>query len=223
MHVLVPAKNTSISKSRLAILLSPEERVALTLAMLRDVLTALNKVRAVNTIHLVTDDPVIKRIGQEFGADIIEDTHMGDLNAALNQARDRLHNICAESCMVLAADLPLVTNRDLETLFEQHQYAPSVTIAPARDDGGTNALVMSPIDLLDFEFGPSSFDRHCKQARLKGCEPSIVRNAGLEFDIDRPQDLNRLISITRGSNTAALISELGEPLSMRHQTLGRAS
>lgn len=223
MHVLVPAKNTNISKSRLAILLSPEERVALTLAMLRDVLTALTKVRAVSNVHLVTDDPVIIRIGQEFGTSIIEDTHMGDLNAALSEARRVLQGAGAESCAVLAADLPLVTTADLEALFEEHQNAPSVTIAPACDDGGTNALALSPIDLLDFEFGPSSFDRHCEQARLKECEPNIVRNAGLEFDIDRPQDLNRLISITRGSNTAALISELGEPLSKRHQTVGRAS
>ncbi len=223
MHVLVPAKNTSIAKSRLAILLSPNERAALALAMLRDVLTALSKVKAVHDVHVVTDDAVIRRIGNEFGAHTIEDKHMGDLNAALRQARSQLQRDGALNCAVLAADLPLVTARDLEILFDQHHDAPSVTTAPAHDEGGTNGLVLSPIDIIDFQFGPSSFEHHCEQAKIKNCKLEIVQNAGLEFDIDLPQDLNRLISITRGSNTAALISEMADPLTKRRHVLGRAS
>lgn len=223
MDVLVPAKNTRASKSRLAIVLSPRERVALALAMLKDVLTALSGVRCIRDVHVITDDPVIADIGKNFGAHILQDDHMGDLNAALHQARRHLKRCGVSECAVLAADLPLVSRDDLERLFDKHVQTPAATIAPAYDDGGTNALVMSPLDLLEFEFGPSSFERHCAQARRKECEPEIVRTAGLELDIDWPRDLNRLISITRGSSTASLIADLAHPLTRRQRKFERAS
>ena len=98
-----------------------------------------------------------------------------------------------------------------------------MTIAPAHKETGTNGLILSPLDVLDFQFGLGSFEKHCRAARAKNCELAIFRNAGLEFDIDRPADLQRLISITRGSNTATLLSEMAEPLAKRRDEWGKAS
>jgi 2-phospho-L-lactate guanylyltransferase len=64
-----------------------------------------------------------------------------------------------------------------------------MTIVPSRDGKGTNALAVSPPDLIPFHFGDSSFEPHCAAARALGIEPRVLRLPGLGLDIDTPDDL----------------------------------
>ena len=70
--------------------------------------------------------------------------------------------------------------------------APLVTIAPAEARGGTNALLLRPPDAIDPAFGDASFEAHLRAAAAAGAAVQVVREEALGFDLDTPDDLERL-------------------------------
>ena len=93
--------------------------------------------------------------------------------------------------LTIPADLPLVTPGDIEAVVAAHaQRAPAVTIAPARDRQGSNAVLCSPPDVMPFRFGDNSFYPHLDKVRELGIEPRVVERRGLGLDIDTPDDLS---------------------------------
>ena len=78
----------------------------------------------------------------------------------------------------LPADLPLVTPADIEALLEVHGEAPAVTLAPSRDQRGSNAVACSPPDLLPLRFGDDSFFPICSARGRSGVEPQDRRAPG---------------------------------------------
>src|SRR5215475_9672282 len=83
---VVPVKETSNAKQRLATALSSAQRQQLALAMLEDVLAALAKVRELADILVVTVDPAASAIAAGYGArvssDGARDGHTGAVMAA---------------------------------------------------------------------------------------------------------------------------------------------
>jgi 2-phospho-L-lactate guanylyltransferase len=64
-----------------------------------------------------------------------------------------------------------------------------VVIAPDRRQKGTNALLLAPSDLIEYDFGGESFRRHCERARRAGARLEIVDLPALGLDLDLPDDL----------------------------------
>jgi 2-phospho-L-lactate guanylyltransferase (CobY/MobA/RfbA family) len=64
-----------------------------------------------------------------------------------------------------------------------------VVIAPDRHEKGTNALLISPTGLIEYDFGENSFERHCERARAAGARLEIVNLPALGLDLDVPEDL----------------------------------
>jgi len=62
-------------------------------------------------------------------------------------------------------------------------------IAPDRHEQGTNALLISPSGLIEYDFGENSFQRHCEQAKKSGARLEIVNLPSLGLDLDLPEDL----------------------------------
>jgi 2-phospho-L-lactate guanylyltransferase len=91
--------------------------------------------------------------------------------------------------LVLPADLPLVTRDDVLTLIERAGEPPAVVIAPDRHGTGTNALLISPAGLIEYDFGENSFQHHCQRAREAGARLEIVNLPTLGLDLDLPEDL----------------------------------
>ncbi len=211
MHILVPVKNTAEAKSRLAGLLTPEKRRALTLALLRDVLTALTRSHAVSrsgaAIYVVSDDPLVKRIAHAFSVGIMEDSESGDLNAALTDAARCLGKRRAGALWVIPADLARITQSDIDVLFSKHQARPAVTLAPAAGDEGTNALGMSSSGLINFSFGRESFERHSAAARLTDATLNVIHRPGLAFDLDTVDDLKAFAEMGSTSCAGQLVAD----------------
>jgi 2-phospho-L-lactate/phosphoenolpyruvate guanylyltransferase len=109
--------------------------------------------------------------------------------------------------LTLPGDVPLVTASEIERLIAAHGPAPSFTIAPAHDDLGSNAILMSPPDAVKLRFGEDSFFPHLAAARACGIKPCVVRLSGLAFDIDNPQDLHHFARLGSGTRAGWLIAE----------------
>jgi 2-phospho-L-lactate guanylyltransferase len=186
---MVPVKDLEHAKQRLADVLDAAERRDLFRAMLEDVLSVLARSRNLAGVALVTRDPEATVLASRYGARVLkEDQNRGHTAASSFGAR-RLADEGMAGMVQLPADIPLVTVEDVDVLLRAHGPAPSVTIAPSRDELGSNAVVCSPPDALPFRFGDDSYFPHLERARRLGIEPTVVHRPGLALDVDTPEDL----------------------------------
>ncbi len=189
LWVMVPVKNLQHAKQRLAKVLSGAERHALFRAMLEDVLSALSETRGLAGIVLVTRDPEARALAARYGARVLEEHENRGHTAASNFGARNLASEGVPGMVQLPADIPMVTPEDIDALLKAHGPAPAVTLAPSRDERGSNAVACSPADLLPLRFGNDSYFPHLERARALGIEPAIVRRPGLALDLDTPDDL----------------------------------
>lgn len=195
LWAVMPVKNFDNAKQRLKGALSQDERRALFAVMVEDVLAALRGCDRLAGILIVTRDPEARRLAERFGADVlIEAANVGHTEASMLGAR-RLAAEGAVGMIQIPGDLPALTSKDIAAVLDAHGEAPSITIAPSRDDKGSNAVACSPPDLLPLRFGDDSFFPHCESARKLGIEPAIVRREGLGLDIDTPDDLHAFLKL----------------------------
>jgi 2-phospho-L-lactate guanylyltransferase len=213
---IVPVKLTGGAKQRLSPIASAALRQELALAMLEDVLEAVAGVNGLGGIVLVTVDAQAEALARRYGAATIADgAYDGHTGAVVAGAR---HLIAQgrRTMLTIPSDLPLIAASEIEGLIAAHGRAPAFTIAPAHDDLGSNAILMSPPDAVPLRFGENSFFPHLAAARAAGIEPCVVRVPGIAFDIDNPQDLDHFARLGSKTRAGTLIShhagEIGRKL-----------
>jgi len=206
---VVPVKELDRAKERLAPALPPERRRALMLAMLEDVLTALAATTGLSGLAVVTVDAAACRLAARYGARIIEtgarDGHSGAVAAAA-----RL--LAVEGCsgmLTLPGDIPLVTPAEIAQLLAAHRPAPAFTIAPSRDERGSNAIICSPPDAVPLRFGEDSFFPHLRAAEACGIRPTVLRLPGIALDVDTPEDLAAFAALPSPTRTRAFLAQNG--------------
>ena len=189
MWAVVPVKLFAHAKRRLMPLLSLHERSTLTGAMLRDVLSGLVRAPCLAGVIVVTGERIARIMARAAGAIVMNDGENAGMNAAVAQAARRLADRGVSGMLVIPADVPMITVADVETIVLAHRAAPSVTLVPAGNDGGTNALACSPPLAVSCRFGEDSLREHREAARAGGIAAAVVRLERVGHDIDRPDDL----------------------------------
>jgi 2-phospho-L-lactate guanylyltransferase len=187
--VVMPVKNLEDAKQRLAGVLAPGERRALFRAMLEDVLSALSASNGLAGVAVVTRDREAAALAVRYGARVLEESANRGHTAASSFGAAILADEGVRAMVQLPADIPLATPEDIQALLQTHGSAPAVTLAPSRDERGSNAVVCSPPDVLPLSFGDDSFFPHLDRARSLGLEPRVVHRPGLALDVDTPDDL----------------------------------
>jgi 2-phospho-L-lactate/phosphoenolpyruvate guanylyltransferase len=202
----VPVKEFAGAKQRLSPLLTPGQRQALAVAMLEDVLAALADA-AIAGIMLNTLDPVAGDLARRYGARIITQGARDGHTAAVAAMARILGEEGREAMLALPGDIPRVTSEEIATVIAAHQLSPSVTIVPAHDERGSNAVLCSPPMVMQLRFGDDSFLPHLAAARALGIEPTIVKLPGIGLDIDQPRDLQAFRRATphMATRTAAML------------------
>lgn len=201
LHVLIPLRGSGSGKSRLGEALDAEERETLVLGMLSRTLDVVASWAAARETYVVTEDrrtveclgrarPRVRIVGQPIDA---------GLNFAVRAARDIARQSGATAVLILPADLPLVTVEALDALLEGADAAlaagdgrPVVAIASSDVRGGTNALLLTPVDVIEPQFGEHSLEAHLRAAEAVGASVQVVVDPALGFDLDTPEDLERL-------------------------------
>ncbi len=178
---VVPVKVLDRAKSRLAGVLDAEARIALSLAMLSDVLSALTVVEGLDGVAVISRDARALNLARRTDARVIFEAPDDGLNGALLAAA---HILAAEGCanlLVLPADVPLASPAEISRILTAQGAAPSVTLVPESNGPGTNALACSPPEAIAPCFGEASFARHLDAARARGLQPKVLRLAGISF------------------------------------------
>lgn len=186
---IVPVKPLRRGKSRLAGTLSEDERTDLNRQLLEHTIATLIALKEITHVLVVSRDPAALAIAREQGARTLREDGTPKLNVALTRAAAVAMARSAQGILVVPADLPLLDPEDLEILIEKSRPTPSVVIAPDRHGYGTNALLISPPDLISFSFGDGSFENHCEQTKRLGARLEIVKLPSLALDLDLPEDL----------------------------------
>ena len=186
---VIPVKHLRESKRRLAHLLTPDERADLILSFLDNMLATLNETLGIDRTLVVTGDPVVSTLAGKYGAELLIEFEPAGLNAAVSIGVTRATAQGASAVLILPADLPLISREDVLTLIDHAADPPVVVIAPDRHNTGTNALLISPAGLIEYDFGENSFQRHCQRVEATGARLEIVNIPTLGLDLDLPEDL----------------------------------
>lgn len=189
---ILPIKEFSAAKSRLADAIGLGHRRALAEAMYSDVLTAVRRTAAIDQIIVVTRDTTAAQIAGGHGITVVDDQGQSHSESAAQGVAAAIAQ-GASRVLLVAADCPLLRPRDLEQLLAHSSNSvPRALIVPDRHGTGTNALVLSPPDALTPAFGEGSCERHSKLATEQGATPEVVQVPALALDIDTPEDLLEL-------------------------------
>jgi 2-phospho-L-lactate guanylyltransferase len=204
---LVPVKSLAQAKGRLAALLSQEERRALALAMLEDVLRALQAVPRVDHLAVVSPDADVLARAEKLGAEPLSEPPLcRGVNQALAHASAVLAGRGADALLVVAADLPAALPADFESVLDALPEK-GVAVAPTHDRG-TGAIALRPPDAIPFRFGRRSSVLHKREAVARGLPARVLHLASLSRDVDEPDDLADLLARPAETVTHRLLAQL---------------
>jgi 2-phospho-L-lactate guanylyltransferase len=191
---IVPVNGPAGAKRRLEPLLSWDERAELVAVMLADVLDACRRARTLRDILVVTPDTGLAPPDVDVLPDP-GDGHAAAIALGLAQAP-------ASGALVVMADCPLVTPEGLDRLAAA---ARPLALAPAQD-GGTNALALSPADAIEPAFGVrNGAALLLERARVAGLPAEVVEDERIALDVDTPDDVRRVLELGEGTRTMAFL------------------
>jgi len=205
---VVPIKHLSKGKTRLASRLEREALELLCLAMLRDILAALQKTPSLDRVAVVTPDPSVAQATRAAGAIALLRDDPG-LNESIDAAIAEVGG-ADESALVVLGDVAGVLPEEVERLFETIAHGgPAAALAPSRD-GGTAALLRKPAGAIPSRFGPQSAEAHRAAAAERGVPFHEVALASLDIDLDRPEDIDDFLARPGGgAETRRTLAALG--------------
>lgn len=187
---IVPVGAIEGAKSRLGAVLDAEERRDLALRLAEATVSAAIATPGIDETLVVTPDDEVRDLALRAGARPLRQRG-GGLNDGLRQAREEAVAAGARAILVLPIDIPRVSPALLEpvvALATEGEGDRLVAIVPDRHGRGTNALLVSPPDLIEFCFGGDSKDAHLGAARAAGARVEVL-DGPLTLDIDTPEDL----------------------------------
>ncbi len=195
LWAIVPVKPLRHGKSRLAEVLTQDERADLNQRLLIHTLDTLTAIPEIEQVLVVSRDQSALAIARDHGARTVQENGAPKLNVALTRATIVAKTYATRGVLVIPADLPLITAEDIKSMLDKAKDPPVVVVAPDRHRQGTNALLVCPAGLIEYEFGPDSFKLHCEKTNQIGARLEICELPSLALDMDLPEDLE-IVSAT---------------------------
>jgi 2-phospho-L-lactate guanylyltransferase len=201
---ILPVKSFDAAKRRLAPTVGSDLRRALAQAMFTDVLTSLRRVPGLDSVAVVTADPVADAAARGERVLVLRDTAQAGQSAAAAIGIAYALTEGFERVLLVPGDTPLLDPGEVAALLRVRR---PVSIVPDRHGTGTNALVLRPPDAMAPSFGPGSLERHVAVAAAAGVASAVEKVPTLMLDVDTGADLSAL--------TAALAERRGQAPSTR--------
>ena len=198
LWAIVPVKPLRRGKSRLAEVLSEEERLGLNSQLLIHTIDTLREISEIEQVLVVSRDQAALSLARAHGARTVQENGAPELNIALTRATIVAKQYATRGVLIIPSDLPMISKEDVSTMLDMVKDPPVVVVAPDRKKEGTNALLVCPVGLIEYDYGPNSFERHCLAAETAGARLEICELSSLALDMDVPEDLE-LVSDELGS------------------------
>jgi 2-phospho-L-lactate guanylyltransferase len=199
-YLLLPVKDLTRAKQRLADLFTQAERTELAQMMLEHTFAQVAAVRNIDGVVVVTLYPPAIALAKRYGFEVIleheqiSESHSVDFGSCELAARG------VEAVLRLPLDLPLLQTEDIETvLLHDTHPAPSCVIVPSREGTGTNAILRRPPALFPSHFGPNSLPQHLAEADKAEAQCTMIELPRIALDLDDANDVSELLKQTAAS------------------------
>ncbi len=216
---VLPVRGLVDGKLRLARIAHDHLRMSTILMMLRNALDAISQSDRVDVIAVISPDPLVVEWVARFRPEASRLMQRSSgLNPALDEAAAWARKLGADAVLALNPDLPLIGAADVRDFVSRLDETPDqrgMVVAPDLAMRGTNALLVRPIGAVPFQFGDDSFQRHRASARQNDVPVTVVWPNALSFDLDTPEDVERLrvfalgrwVALSNASEDARFLSE----------------
>lgn len=175
--------------------------------MIQDVFKSVSITSEIKEVIVVSPDVNVLNFAKTFGfRTMMEKAQVGVNNAVIKANKFCLNN-GATSTLVLPSDIPLIQPNDIQKILEAKNNSASVVITPSKRMDGTNALLLSPPDIIKTSYDNSSFKEHKQNALNKKIPFVEVLIESIMLDIDIPQDIEEFMMITSNTNTYRFLSQ----------------
>ena len=189
---IIPVKTFSNAKTRLN--LSLEQKLKLCEIMLNEVVQTISKSQKINKILIVSKDENAFRITKKYDAIEIYDKEESGVNHAVSLADDYLEKNSFDASIVFPQDIPFLQEEDIAQLLSYQKVPKSALIVPSRRFDGTNALVRTPVNLMETHYDEDSYKIHLEVGKSLTSNTSLVFLRRIMMDVDNQEDLNFLLN-----------------------------
>lgn len=189
---IIPVKTFSRAKSRLGL---PQEKTAeLCKVMLDEVLSAISQSRSIQKTVIVSRDEEAFKLAKKYNASEIFDESERGVNQAVALAEKFLLDVGFDSSVVFPQDIPLIRPSDIDTLLSFHRESNSMIVVPSRKFDGTNALVRTPLNVVETHYDEDSYKIHLTTGKSRNIRTSFVLISRIMWDVDDKSDVEFIMS-----------------------------
>ncbi len=188
LWAILPVKALEKGKSRLRPCLGSEELFMLNWTQFLSTFEKLVNCPEIDKVLVVSADEKILNHVRENGQIALEEHEKSSLNLAVSQALSFITEADGGQVLILPADLPWMTGKDLAGFIQLQKEGNFIAVIPDQKQTGTNAVLISNPGLLKPKFGENSFQKHTKQAQSIGTNLIVWLNKNIQRDLDTPQD-----------------------------------
>lgn len=200
LWAILPVKALEKGKSRLRPRLGAEELISLNWTQYLSTFIKLVNCSEIDKVLVVSRDEKVLNHVRENGQIALQENEESSLNLAVSQALRYISETESGKVLILPADLPWMTGKDLSDLIHLQVKGNFIAVVPDQSQTGTNAILISKSDLMKPQFGQNSFQKHTKQAQSIGTKLIVWLNKNIQRDLDTPQDFEFYIKIKPYSN-----------------------
>lgn len=191
---LIPVKRFECSKSRLARVLSIDERIKLSELLLVNTIRVLTKSSAISEIVVISSDEVAMDIAKRNNTKFLREAKDRGVNAAIAIADNYSSEKGAEATIVIPQDLPLIMAADVDMICSKAEALERcLVVCPSVRYDGSNALLRKPSRLLETHYDQDSFNAHIRAARQVGIPIKIFLSKRIMVDLDTTEDIKILM------------------------------
>ncbi|WP_017973983.1 2-phospho-L-lactate guanylyltransferase [Actinopolyspora halophila] len=211
VQLLVPIKPLHLAKTRLRGASDPEDRHSeLVAALASDTVAAARSATHTVEVIVVTSDAELTARFHGNGVEVLDDSPVAGLNAALRHGDRVLRRRNPEARVgALQADLPALRPEDLDTAISE--AGTDRAFCSDRQGTGTTLLLARRGSALCPEFGPDSARTH----RDGGARELRAPLESLRHDVDLPADLEAAVALGLGTHTSTNVHETGSSEAVR--------
>ena len=184
---ILPVKPLSQSKTRLAHILSPTERAALTQHLLEQTLQTLQQTPDVTQTLVVSRGERVIHTAQRYHTRTFSEQAPYQLKTAVTQAVKYATLQKVDGVLIIPADLPFLQAYELQNMLDKAASSTCV-ICPDETQTGTNALILPSTTNFRFHYGPNSYQKHLAEAERLNMTIHITNAPGICFDLDTEAD-----------------------------------
>ena len=161
----------------------------------------------IDAVMVVSKDKDAIEIGKSYDVIQIIDNNETGVNNAVSLADKYLANNGFDASIVFPQDIPFMQREDIDNLLK-FSSSNSVLVVPSQRFDGTNALLRSPVNIMETHYDEDSYKIHLHTGRKHTRNTSLVLIRRIMMDIDNNDDLEFVLGQNENSEICEKIKTI---------------